>query len=67
MDELINKLVAEYKADYITWHDIQDQVEAYVLQLDGHGLVLDKDIIHKRVLKENEILQEIENKLKGGE
>ena len=54
MDELINKLVAEYRADHITWHDIQDQVEAYVLQLDGHGLVL-------------EILQEIENKLKGGE
>lgn len=67
MDELINKLVAEYKADHITWHDIQDQVEAYVLQLDGYGLVLDKDIIHKRVLKENEILQEIENQLKGGE
>lgn len=66
MDELINKLVAKYKADHITWHDIQDQVEAYVLQLDGHGLVLDKDIIHKRVLKENEILQEIEKRI-GGE
>ena len=66
MDELINKLVAEYKADHITWHDIQDQVEAYVLQLDGHGLVLDKDIIHKRVSKENDILTKIENQLKGG-
>ena len=67
MDELINKLVTEYKADHITWHDIQDQVEAYVLQLDGHGLVLDKDIIHKRVLKENDILTKIENQLKGSE
>lgn len=65
MDELINTLITDYKADRITWHDIQDQVEFYVMQLDGHGLVLDKNIIHKRVLKENEILQEIEKRIGG--
>lgn len=65
MDELIKRLVAEYKADTITWHDIQDQVEAWIIEQDGKGCTFDKDIIIKRFHKETEILDKIESKLRG--
>lgn len=65
MEELINKLVADYKADKITWHDIQDQVEVFIINQDGHGCTFDKDIIMKRFHKETEILDKIESKLRG--
>ena len=64
MDELINKLVADYKADRITWHDIQDIVEGYVMRQDGKGMTLDINVIHNRVTKENVILEKIERRVK---
>lgn len=66
MKDLIQKLVAEYKADKTTWHDIQDQVEAWVMQADGFGMTRDRDIICERFLKTEEILAEIECRI-GGE
>jgi hypothetical protein len=65
MKELIQKLVADYKADHITWHDIQDQVEAWVMQADGFGMTRDRDIICERFLKTEEILAEIECRIGG--
>ena len=67
MDKLINKMVAEYKADHITWHDIQDIVEARIMQQDGQGMTTDRDIIADRFYKTGVILAQIENQLKGGE
>ena len=67
MDELINKLIAEYRADHITWHDIQDQVEAQLIIKAGGVKAYEEIPIHKRIQQENDILTKIENKLKGGE
>lgn len=64
MDELINRLVNDYKANRITWHDIQDMVEAYIMKQDGKGMTLDINVIHNRVTKENKILEEIERRIK---
>lgn len=66
MKELINKLVTEYKENKTTWHDIQDQVEAWVMQADGFGMTIDRDIIYERFLKTDEVLAEIECRI-GGE
>lgn len=65
MDELIKRLVAEYKADTITWHDIQDEVEVFIINQDGKGCTFDKDIIKARFHKEIDILNEIEFQIKG--
>jgi hypothetical protein len=65
MDELINKLVTDYKADRITWHDIQDMVEGYVMKQDGKGMTLDINVIHTRVIKENKILEKIEKEIRA--
>lgn len=65
MDELINKLVTDYKADRITWHDIQDMVEGYVMKQDSKGMTLDINVIHARVTKENKILEKIEKEIKA--
>lgn len=65
MDELITRLVAEYKADAITWHDIQDQVTAYIMLHDGKGMSFETDVIKDRFNKANEILEKIESKLRG--
>lgn len=64
MDELIKQLITDYKADRITWHDIQDIVEGYIMKQDGKGMTLDINVIHNRVLKENKILEEIERGIK---
>lgn len=67
MEDLIKKLVADYKADKITWHDIQDQVEAWIIEQDGKGCTFDKDIIKARFHKEIDILNEVEFQIKGVE
>ena len=67
MDELINKLVAEYRAGHLTWHDIQDLVEAQLIIKAGGVKAYEEIPIHKRIQQENDILTKIENKLKGGE
>jgi len=64
MEKLINELVADYKADKVTWHDIQDIVEGHIMQQDGKGMTLDINVIHNRVLKENKILEAIEERIK---
>lgn len=53
MDELIQTLVADYKADRITWHDIQDTVEAEVQKTRG-GSLLDNFTEVDQVLKQIE-------------
>ena len=65
MDELINRLVNDYKANRITWHDIQDMVEAYIMKQDGKGMTLDINVIHNRVTKENKILERIEKEIRA--
>ena len=67
MDELINRLVTDYEAECITWHDIQDIVEGYVMKQDGKGMTLDINVIHARVIKENEILEKIEKEIRARE
>lgn len=64
MKELIEKLITDYKADKLTWHDIQDIVEARIMEQDGKGMTLDINVIHNRVVKENKILEEIERRIK---
>ena len=64
MKDLIEKLVAEYKADKITWHDIQDIVEAQLIIRAGGTKEYDKKPICERIAEENDILTKIENKLK---
>lgn len=65
MDELINRLVTDYEAECITWHDIQDIVEGYIMKQDGKGMTLDINVIRDRAIKENAILEKIENKIRG--
>lgn len=65
MEDLIENLVAEYKADHITWHDIQDQVEAWVIQQDGEGMTMNWETIRVRYTKANIILTEIEKRIGG--
>lgn len=66
MKDLIEKLVAEYKADTITWHDIQDQVEAQLIIKAGGTKEYNKIPIRERITKENAILEKIEKGI-GGE
>lgn len=63
MEELINELVQQYVNDEITWHDIQDDVEVYVLKQDGKGCTHDTNIIIDRFFKETEILSEIQKRI----
>lgn len=64
MDELIHKLVTDYKADHITWHDIQDIVEAQLIIKAGGVKAYNKIPIHERIQQENDILTEIENRIR---
>lgn len=66
MKDLIQKLVAEYKADRITWHDIQDQVEAQLIIRAGGVKAYNEIPIRKRIQQENDILTKIEKGI-GGE
>ena len=66
MDKLLKELVNDYKADKITWHDIQDIVEGRVAMLRG-GVSHTKEEMIAQFKEGDKILAEIENKLKGGE
>jgi predicted RNase H-like nuclease len=66
MKDLIEKLVADYKADRITWHDIQDIVEAQLIMQAGGVKEYDKIPIRQRIDNENVILEKIEKGI-GGE
>lgn len=50
----ITKIVLDYQAGLITWHDIQDMIAAIALNE------------HWTAEKENNILQEIEEEIKKG-
>lgn len=63
MEELINELVQQYVNDEITWHDIQDDVEVYVLKQDNKGCTHDTNVIIDRFFKETEILSEIQRRI----
>lgn len=65
MEDLIKKLVADYKADKITWHDIQDIVEAQLIIRAGGTKEYNKIPIRERITEENDILTKIESKLRG--
>lgn len=66
MQDLIQKLVNDYNADKITWHDIQDIVEGRVAILHG-GVGHTKEEMIAQFKESDRILSEIENQLKGGE
>ena len=66
MQDFIQKLVNDYKADKITWHDIQDIVEGRIAILHG-GVGRTKEERITQFKESDKILAEIENKLKGGE
>ena len=67
MKDLIERLVAEYKANMITWHDIQDMVEAQVIIQQGFNT---KDILNNADIRKvyfnqvNSILSQTERRLK---
>lgn len=57
MNRLINQLVAEYRNEQLTWHEIQDIVEGYVLgKNDGRQNARQTDFILQRI--ESEIRKE---------
>lgn len=64
MEDLIQTLVDDYVADKITWHDIQDIVEAQLVIRAGGVKEYDKIPIRERIAEENDILTKIENKWK---
>ena len=66
MEEFIQELVNDYKADKITWHDIQDIVEGRVAVSHG-GVGHTKEKMIAQFKESDKILAEIEDKLKGGE
>lgn len=66
MEEFIQELVSEYKADKITWHDIQDIVEGRVAVSHG-GVGHTKEEMIAQFKESDRILAEIEKQLKGGE
>lgn len=61
MEELIEELIMDYKADKITWHDIQDIVEGRLIILAGGGKAYEKIPIRERIAEENAILEAIES------
>ena len=63
MDELINKLVAEYRAGHLTWHDIQDLVEGYCIKQAGGFKEYSKTPIRERLATEDKILRKIESEI----
>lgn len=66
MEKFIQELVNNYKADKITWHDIQDIVEGRVAVSHG-GVGHTKGEMIAQFKESDKILTEIENRLKGGE
>ena len=66
MQDLIQKLVNDYKADKITWHDIQDIVEGHVAVLHG-GVGHTKEEMIAQFKESDKILTIIENKLNNKE
>jgi hypothetical protein len=63
LETFIQTLVTEYLNDEITWHDIQDDVEVYVLKQDGKGCAPDINVVIDRFFKETEILSEIQRRI----
>ena len=57
------ELVKDYKANKLTWHDIQDIVEAQLIMQAGGVKEYDKIPLHQRIKKETEILEKIEKEL----
>lgn len=66
MEDLIQQLVTQYLNNEITWHDIQDDVEVYVLKQDGKGGLPGIEVIRDRFNRANIILQEIEKRIYEG-
>lgn len=64
MDKIIKQCIADYKADLITWHDIQDIVEAQLIIQAGGVKAYDKIPLQQRIEKENKILEKIEGGIK---
>ena len=60
MDELIQELITDYNEDRITWHDIQDIVEGFLIKEMGGVRAYDEIPIRQRVETEDKILKRIE-------
>lgn len=67
MKELIDRLVAGYNNNEYTWHDIQDIVDGALVKEAGGGSEYLKIPVRERIQRENEILEQIEERLKVGE
>lgn len=63
-EKFVEDLVTDYKADRITWHDIQDQVQAYVMQLDGEGMTTNWETMRVRWTRADILLNDIERRIK---
>lgn len=66
MEELINELVQLYVDDEITWHDIQDDVEVYLIKQDGKGCAPNINVVIDRFHRASPILQEIQRRINKG-
>ena len=63
MDDFIKDIITDYNNECITWHDIQDLVEGYLIKQAGGLKEYSKIPMKERINTENEILRKIENKI----
>lgn len=63
MDDFIKDLITDYNEERITWHDIQDQVEGYLISQAGGLAEYEKIPTKERINTENEILRKIESEI----
>lgn len=63
MDDFIKNIITDYNNECITWHDIQDLVEGYLIKQAGGLKEYEKISMKERLNTENEILRKIENKI----
>lgn len=66
LETFIQTLVTEYLNDEITWHDIQDDVDVYLIKQDGKGCAPDTNVVIDRFHRASPILQEIQRRINEG-
>ena len=63
MDDFITDIITDYNNECVTWHDIQDLVEGYLIKQAGGLKEYEKIPMKERLNTENEILRKIESKI----
>jgi len=66
LETFIQTLVTEYLNDEITWHDIQDDVDVYLIKQDGKGCTPGITVVIDRFHRARPILSEIQRRINKG-